>query len=443
MIEVQEPHNNSAQSEAAWEALLATARRLLDGGLNHAAAAEAALRTVNHIGRQRKRLDDALWAMETLLDQQLQARQALAQNMSDTLSVALEFPRLRQEKDRLMEQGFALEQSLAQRNQELSHALAKVQAEASIRAAAEAALKRAHDELEAQVLQRTAELEQAMRALMKQEKQLALSRMVAGMAHEMNTPLGNARMAASAIQAQGEGLSRSMAAGSVKRSQLSELIAGLHSGSALMERSLERVAALVERFKSLDSQGSTESAQSFDLCALIQDLSLSWQSHLQERQIHLQLELPETMQVFGHAHACVQLLQELFANSLGHGLGDQKQPPPCLGLTLRLHPDLNQDLLELCWHDNGAGIAPEHLARVLEPFFSTRLGQSGAGLGLSMVHNLVVDLMGGQIQVFSPDPESGRGTCVQLLLPRSLPQPSASAAAGHEGRVQPDVLSRT
>ncbi|MCV2364089.1 HAMP domain-containing histidine kinase [Paucibacter sp. DJ1R-11] len=426
-------HNDSASAgaaTAAWAGLLEITRSLQDGGLNHAAAAEVALRTVRILGQERGHLQDALWAADTLLEQQVRSMRGLAQNMSDTLSAVIERPRLMQEKERLAEHGFALESSLAQRNAELSSALAKVQAEASIRAAAEAALKRAHDELEAQVQQRTAELEQAMRALMKQEKQLALSRMVAGMAHEMNTPLGNARMAASAIQAQGESLSLSMAAGTVKRSQLSELIAGLHKGSSLMDRSLQRVAALVERFKSLDIQGTSESAQTFDLCALIQELSLSWQNQLKDGQILLQLELPQALEIYGHAHACVQVLQELFANSLSHGLAGQQEPPPRLRLALGMRPDLAQgqgrELIELSWHDNGAGVAAEHLTRVLEPFFSTRLGQSGAGLGLSMVHNLVVDLMEGQIQVISPDRPADRGTCVQLQWPRALPGPDTS-----------------
>ncbi|WP_133155111.1 sensor histidine kinase [Kinneretia aquatilis] len=437
LIELHEPRNNAAQEEAAWGGLLATARRLLDGGLNHAAAAEAALRTINHLGRQRNRLDDALWAMETLLDQQLQARQALAQNMSDTLSVALELPRLRQEKDRLMEQGFALEQSLAQRNQELSHALAKVQAEASIRAAAEAALQKAHDELEAQVRARSAELELALRTLMRQEKQLALSRMVVGVAHEMNTPLGNARMAASTMQDQCQDLRAQTQLGQLRRSELDQALNRLQEGSELVDRNLARAGQLVERFKALAISQHQEAPQQLDLAAQLRQWAQAWQARLPGPDFRLDISgLPERLAWQGFPRALHEVLDQLFDNSLQHGWAGRTQGWAGLALSqIRTPGDETEEreAVQLLWQDDGPGIPAEHLPHVLEPFFCTRLGQGGSGLGLSTAHSLVCELMGGRLELQSPP---GQGCQVRITLPR-LPA-AAPVPAWPDHSAQPD-----
>ncbi|MEJ6006521.1 ATP-binding protein [Paucibacter sp. AS339] len=399
--------------EQAWHALLALDAELVKAPAHGIGHRDATLQAMRVFGERWGYLDQALRASLMQLKQERSRKRELARALGETVNAVIERPRLLQENEQLTQHGSELELSLAQRNQELSAALAKVQAEASVRAAAEAALQQAHDELEQRVRQRTEELELAMRALMQQEKQLALSRMVAGMAHEMNTPLGNARMAASAIQERSQELGEQMAQGSLKRSQLQELLAGLSEGGALMDRALERVGDLVQRFKALDQPSSPEVRSEFDARELIETLSANWQHQLQQRGATLQLELPVALSVRGHPQALLQVLQQLFENSLRHGLAGRSDGQ----MRLAAHSDGGQ--LTLQWQDDGCGIPPEHLPRVFEPFFSTRLGQEGAGLGLTMVHSLVVDLMGGQIHATSPAPGLSRpgGARFELRLP--------------------------
>ena len=232
----------------------------------------------------------------------------------------MERPRLLQANESLTRHGSELELSLAQRNQELSHALAKVQAEASIRAAAEAALQRAHDELEAQVRARSAELEVAMRTLMQQEKQLALSRMVVGVAHEMNTPLGNARMAASTIQDQCQALRAQTQLGQLRRSDLDLALSRLQDGSELVDRNLARAGLLVERFKALAISQHQEAPQQVDLAAQLRQWVQAWQARLPGPDFRVELSgLPERLPWQGFPRALHEVLDQLFDNSLQHG----------------------------------------------------------------------------------------------------------------------------
>ncbi|MCV2356253.1 HAMP domain-containing histidine kinase [Paucibacter sp. B2R-40] len=399
--------------EQAWHALLALDGELTNGPPHSSGHRDATLQAMRVFGERWGYLDQALRASLMQLKQERSRKRELARALGETVNAVIERPRLLQENEQLTQHGTELELSLAQRNQELSLALAKVQAEASVRAAAETALQQAHDELEQRVRQRTDELGQAMRALMQQEKQLALSRMVAGMAHEMNTPLGNARMAASAIQERSQELADQTAQGSLKRSQLQQLLAGLSEGGALMDRALERVGDLVQRFKALDQPSSPEARSDFDLVTVVESLRANWNNQLQQSGAKLRLELPDALTLHGHPHALFQVLQQLFENSLRHGLAGRRDG----NMWLTVHIDGQQ--LALQWQDDGCGIPPDHLPRVFEPFFSTRLGQDGAGLGLTMLHSLVVDLMGGQINVSSPAPGlSGHGgTRFELMLP--------------------------
>ncbi|MYM99269.1 sensor histidine kinase, partial [Rugamonas sp. FT81W] len=155
-------------------------------------------------GRRWGHMEAALQAAIGQVAAERGQKRALCAALGETLSAVMERPQLQHQNALLAQHGTVLENSLMQRNQELGEALATLQREVAVRQAAERALQAAHDRLEQQVRERTDALGHAMRALMQQEKQLGLSRMVVGMAHELNTPLGNARVAASAITAQAE-----------------------------------------------------------------------------------------------------------------------------------------------------------------------------------------------------------------------------------------------
>ncbi|MDT8998935.1 HAMP domain-containing sensor histidine kinase [Paucibacter sp. APW11] len=390
-----------------WPELLALQETLNEPAMALPGLREAHLRAIERFGLRWGHVDAALQASRLQLQLRCQQTRDLGQALGETVQEVMEHPRLLFENEALSRQGDALQHSLLERNAELQRALRKLEAEAEVRQAAEQALQRTHDDLERQVQARSAELERAMRQLMAQERQLALSRMVAGMAHEMNTPLDTARMAASAIQESSRELRQRLAESGLKRAQLEQLDAVLAQGLALMQRALDRVTQLRQRFASVTQNAAQEPAQRFDAVELIEAMARGWHALLHQRSVRLQLDLPGQAELMGHPDALRQVLQQLLENSLQHGLSGRSDGV----LTLALRDEGVSWLLG--WADNGCGIPAQHLPRVFEPFFTTQLGRSGTGLGLSSVHSLVVDLMGGELQLHS---EPGRGTSLQIRL---------------------------
>ncbi|ALT79379.1 sensor histidine kinase [Paucibacter sp. KCTC 42545] len=400
----------SESADAGWADLLDLADSLRGQEGVHQHICEAALATIVRLGRQQGRFEQALAASQELLHLQVELRRKLSKTLADTVDDVMERPKLQQRNAQLAEQGILLEGSLAQRNAQLQQALAELQAEARTRRAAEAELQAAHDELEDQVRLRSRELETAMQALMRQEQQLALSRMVVGVAHEMNTPLGNARMAASTMQASCTHLLADLQTNQMRRSELQSSLATLQSGSAVIDRALERAATLVQRFKALAISQHDEARVDFDVVQLLRTCLESWQAKLADSGVRIQLEpAPAAWRLQGYPRALDEALQQLFENSLLHGFTPGQTGLIQIGLA-----HAKPAHLQLSWQDDGRGIAAEHLPHVLEPFFTTQLGQSGTGLGLSYVNSLVCDLMGGQVKI---DSAPGQGCKIVLLLP--------------------------
>ncbi|MEJ6004465.1 HAMP domain-containing sensor histidine kinase [Paucibacter sp. AS339] len=392
----------------AWRGLLAFERRVDQEGASLQFVREYILRAIARHGQAAGDADAALNASHTLLTLQRQRVRSVSSTLTQAMQDVFSLQRMRLANEHLTRQGSQLEQSLAARNAELSQALGRLQAEASIRRAAEAALQQANDELEARVSARTQELELALRTVMQQEKQLALGRVVVGMAHELNTPLGNARMGASVIHDRATELAHWLSDGQVRRQALSETANSLSQCSSLVERSLESATVLVQRLKALSLDSAQEAAQDFDLCRLLHDTLANEQARLSEGGIICQFEMPEQLPMRGAMHALGDVLRELFDNAIGHGLKNANAPR--LIISLR-----QQDgRVRIGLRDNGCGISAEALPRIFDPFFCGQMGREGAGLGLSVVRMLVEELLHGRIHVSS---QLGQGTLAELDLP--------------------------
>jgi signal transduction histidine kinase len=395
-------------SAEAWLGLLDFERRVDQEGAPLQFVREYILRAIARHGQAASDADAALNASHTLLTLQRQRVRSVSSTLTQAMQDVFSLQRMRLANEHLTRQGTQLEQSLAARNAELSQALGRLQAEASIRRAAEAALQQANDELEARVSARTQELELALRTVMQQEKQLALGRVVVGMAHELNTPLGNARMGASVIHDRATELAHWLSDGQVRRQALSDTASSLSQCSSLVERSLESATVLVQRLKALSLDSAQEAAQDFDLCRLLHDTLANEQARLSEGGIICQFEMPEQLQMRGAMHALGDVLRELFDNAIGHGLKGAAAPR----LTISLRQKAGQVHIGL--RDNGCGIAAEALPRIFDPFFCGQMGREGAGLGLSVVRMLVEELLHGHIHVSS---QLGQGTLAELDLP--------------------------
>ncbi len=395
-------------SPETWQAVLDYEIELRSQGEASKFVREYALRAIARHGLAAGDAASAVQASHSLLDVYRQRMRAISATLSNAVQDVIELQHSRLENEQLTRQGNQLEQSLAARNAELNQTLARLQTEASIRRAAEAALQQANEELEARVATRTQELEQASRALMQQEKQLALGRVVVGMAHELNTPLGNARMGASVIHDRAVELELWLSEGQVRRQALSETANSLQQCSSLVDRSLDSATALIQRLKTLSSDSVQEPAQDFDVCLLMQSTLAHQQPRLDAAGIRCEWDTPAHLQMHGAMHALSEVLKELLDNAIDHGL--KQALDPRLTLSLRVQ----QDRLMMGLRDNGRGISAEALPRIFDPFFSGQMGRSGAGLGLSVVRMLVEEMLRGQITVQS---QIGQGTWVELNLP--------------------------
>ncbi|MCV2369665.1 ATP-binding protein [Roseateles oligotrophus] len=261
-------------------------------------------------------------------------------------------------------------------------------------------------------------LRDAQAQLVQQAKLAALGSLVAGVAHELNTPIGNCLMAASTLQQRTEAIAQQVDAQALKRNELTQYLDSASQSSLLLMRGLHKAAELVQRFKQIAIDPGSESLQAFELLPQCELLLSSQRGLFEAAGVRLNLQVPPGLHVVSYPGVLLQVLGQLLENALLHGFAGGRAGQ----LTLRAQGQGDAKLL-LQVIDDGIGIAPEHLDRIFEPFFSTRFGQGGSGLGLHICHNLVTALLQGSIKAVS---EAGQGSRFDITLP--LQPPSAAAA---------------
>ncbi|HEY1131493.1 MAG TPA: GAF domain-containing sensor histidine kinase [Roseateles sp.] len=270
--------------------------------------------------------------------------------------------------------------------------------------------RRAAQWLEEQVQQRTAELLATQDELVNSRKLAALGQLLAGIAHEMNTPLGNALLSASALRAGSVGFAQRMAHGApLKRQELTDWVAQTTAGTELVEQNVDRALRLVNRFKQL-TEGSGRAVRSrFDLREAVLQAWARVRSHLSVEHVRLACELPDGFMLHGYAEVLQQVLEQLLENACLHAFRNGRSGQIRIGA----HRSAD-DRLTLEVRDDGAGMPAADLARAFEPFFSTTFGQGGNGLGLFVAHSLASGMLGGSLELES---RPGEGTVARLELP--------------------------
>jgi len=258
------------------------------------------------------------------------------------------------------------------------------------------------------------QLQQAQAQLVEQRKLAALGHLVAGVAHELNTPLGNSLLAASTLCEEGRRLGHAVSQGQLRKSDLNQYLQTLEGCGSVLLQSLETASRLVVNFKQLAVDRNAEPRRRFGLQALVDDLRTTRAEAIRQAGQRLEVQLPAGLELDSYPDALRQVLEQLVDNALEHGLAGRQ------GGCLRLHAEAaGPRQLRLRFSDDGLGIAPEHLGRVFDPFYTTRFGCGSNGLGLHLVHALVSSLLGGQISVRS---EPGQGAEFEILLPLSAPR---------------------
>lgn len=263
-------------------------------------------------------------------------------------------------------------------------------------------------------------LRDAKDQLVEQEKLAALGALVAGVAHELNTPIGNALLTASTLHEQATALETAATTGTMRRSTLTEYIATTREGLDLVTRGLQSAGELVQSFKQVAVDRATEQRRVFDLLRTSREVIATLHRTIQLAGHRLELDIPEGIALDGYPGPYGQVLTNLVNNALLHAFGKRK------GGTMRLQAaPWRTHQVEIRFSDDGAGIAPEHLTRIFDPFFTTKMGQGGSGLGMSISYNIVTSLFGGEFVVTS---NVGAGSCFTMRLPLKAPMNAARNA---------------
>ena len=277
----------------------------------------------------------------------------------------------------------------------------------SARCAAELEHQRREAELESLVRQRTQALEEARDRLIESEKLAALGGLVAGIAHEINTPVGIAVTASSSIGDFVRSLENAVEQGKISRSSLHEVVANIRQGAELVQRNLERASALISNFKQLAADQTHAEVSVFPLLEYLNMLANAHLPELRKAHVEVHCLVDEGLRVRLSAGMLAQIVSNLLMNALVHAFPGRPNGVVTISAVAQ-----GQDLV-LQVADNGVGVPPEVRARMLEPFFTTRRGQGGTGLGLHIVYTMV-RRQGGALSLAS---EPGQGLTVTIRLP--------------------------
>lgn len=300
------------------------------------------------------------------------------------------------------------------------------------------ALRQHNLNLEGTVAQRTAELtasnaelsealqtlQAAQRELVEAEKLASLGRLVAGVAHELNTPLGNALTVVSTLDDRYRQLELMLSGGvQLRRSTLEELARDTRRAQDILQRNVQKAADLVRDFKQVAIDQTADLRRDFDLGKVVEDVLVMVEPSFKHTPFVIKTDLCHGLVMNSYPGALGQVLTNLLMNALLHGFEGADQG--CV--TVHCAP-LNEAEAELSVTDDGRGMDESVRRRIFDPFFTTKLGTGGSGLGMHIVHSIVTNVLGGQIEVRS---SPGQGTQMLMRLPLSAPQRAAAESTTH------------
>ena len=291
---------------------------------------------------------------------------------------------------------------------------------------AEEQLRKLNEELELRVDMRTADLRKAntdlrqtleqltlaQHQLLESEKMAALGGLVAGVAHEINTPLGVTVTAASHLQEETRRIARLLGEGQLSAEMLADFQQTASDSAEIILRNLHRADRLIKSFKLVAVDQTTEERRVIELGAYLNDILTSLGPVLKKTPHRIAIECPQQLHLNTYPGALYQIVSNLVMNSLIHAF------EPARPGTILIAAERSGEHVRLRYRDNGRGMSDAVRAQIFEPFFTTRRGQGGSGLGMHVVYNLVTQLLRGSIRVESV-PEAG--TLFEIFLPVELP----------------------
>src|SRR5213595_77169 len=297
------------------------------------------------------------------------------------------------------------------------NAIAKRKAENELRAAKERAEKALED------------LREAQQNLIAAEKLAALGGLVAGVAHEVNNPIGISLTVASSFSRRAEIFETELRSEApLRRSRLEEFVRTSRDAAQQLVGNLHRAGELIQSFKQVAVDRSHAERREFRLSEATDQIIASLRPVLKRSPIALSVDVPEGLVIDGYPGAYGQILTNLFLNAATHAFADGRAG----AITISAKPRGIEDV-EIIFADNGAGMTPEVQRQAFDPFFTTRRNDGGTGLGLHIVYNLVTQQLGGRMMLES---RLGQGTTFRIIMPRAAKRGSVIGEHASHGSSQ-------
>jgi signal transduction histidine kinase len=254
-------------------------------------------------------------------------------------------------------------------------------------------------------------LQEAQSQLIATEKMASLGTLVAGVAHEVNTPLGVSVTMASTISSSCTQFLSDVKTGELSRSKLERFESDTAKSFELLENSLQNAAQLIHSFKQVAVDQTSSKRRVFNLLDTLNEITQTLHHKIKQTEIKFTVEGPEDIELDSFPGPLGQVITNLFNNAMLHGFDGKAEGG------IKINFNMLGGEVRLLFSDNGVGVAEESIKKLFDPFYTTKLGKGGSGLGLNIVHSIVTNLMGGKIHV-----ESRIGTTFEIKLPLIAPQ---------------------
>jgi PAS domain S-box-containing protein len=265
-------------------------------------------------------------------------------------------------------------------------------------------------------------LQETQASLIESEKLAALGRLVTGVAHEINSPVGISLTVASTLKQKAAAFSAEVARGNLRRSSLNDFLEMVEEASAQLVANLNRSAELIQSFKQVAVDHNYLAQRTFDAGELTEQILVSLRPGLRKNNISLDIDCQPGLVMNSYPGPFGQMLTNLILNSIMHAFPDGKGGE----IAIKLWASGKADVGVLV-SDNGCGMSLDVRRQAFNPFFTTCRNHGSTGLGLHIVHNIVTHRLGGSLDL---DSEPGAGTKIRIVLPRVAPaQPSVKQSA--------------
>nr|WP_249158979.1 HAMP domain-containing sensor histidine kinase [Bradyrhizobium tropiciagri] len=254
------------------------------------------------------------------------------------------------------------------------------------------------------------ELNAAQQNLIDAERLAALGGLVAGVAHEVNNPIGISLTVASSFARRTEMFENELKTEQLRRSKLDEFVRTSRDAAQQLVANLQRAGELIQSFKQVAVDRSHAERRQFALAESTDQIVASLRPVLKKAAIALSVDVPEGLLIDGYPGAYGQILTNLFLNAVNHAFADGRSGTITISARGR-----GADDVEIIFADDGAGMTPDVQRQAFDPFFTTRRNEGGTGLGLHIVYNLVTQQLGGRMMLES---RLGQGTTFRIIMPR-------------------------